>query len=1287
MKAISRLALIPLFLCLLGPRSALAEGTWQIGANHDLYTSTLIGVDILTVGEVINISVGKDIAPSTSTVTVNVKDPSGAHVTGSPFSVGYYVNGRKGYLYYPHKLPPATITNALQVVTKAKGKYTVQFASGLGWVDPFDITVTPTTTTPVKPGVPALPGRVFSQRWSFNANSYTNKNNARVYILTPVSGTTDFTWLLQFNGLAGYTFDLAANSMGLPSPKSGMSEKKALAKVPQPEFDLYLNVPAKAKGGTKAPVLSQFAFAGKGLCTKALPGMLNPFTFTSDSVATYQLIIDTDGDGVFNPTTDKVLLTGKSKVGASTVSWSGKTSAGLAVKPGSYKAQLSLRQGELHFVADDIETSNPGLRFYRVDPPAAATVPASAKMFWDDTKINTFSTLLISPASTLPYGLDSGTWGAKAVCSKPGQTGANAHCWGNFGASGPGNNSYIDTWAYAYQTVATLTFTVGTPAADDDSDGLTNLAECRDHGTDPTKKDTDGDGLDDKLEVSGKTSPTNKDTDGDGLDDGVEDANKNGKVDVGETKPNNSDTDGDGISDGVEDKNKNGKTDAGETDPTKKDTDGDGLDDGVEDSDKDGVVDAGETDPTKKDTDGDGILDGVEDANKNGKVDAGETDPAKKDTDGDGLDDGVEDANKNGKVNKIETDPTKKDTDGDGLDDGVEDKNKNATVDTGETNPLKKDTDGDGLSDGIEDADKDGAYDKGIETNPLSTDTDLDGLVDGWVDANKDNKKTKAEGEDLDLDGVVDKTETDPRLADTDKGGESDGSEVLKTNHDPLDPKDDFVDTDGDGIVDKLEDKNGNGKVDPGETDPKKKDTDGDGIPDGVEDANKNGKVDTGESDPTKNDTDGDGLLDSQEDKNKNGKKDKNETDSTLKDTDGDGIDDGVEDANKNGKVDPSESDPRKKDTDSDGIPDGLEDANKNGKLDAGETDPTRQDTDGDGLTDSEEDRNKNGKQDKGETDPTLADTDADGLNDGLEDADKDGTFDLGIETDALNKDTDGDGLLDGWVDTNNDKKKTMSEGEDLDLDGVVDKTETDPKVADTDKGGESDGSEVLTTKNDPLDPSDDYVDTDKDGIVDKLEDKNKNGKVDPGETDPKKQDTDGDGIPDGVEDANKNGKVDAGETDPTKKDTDGDGIADGLEDLDKDGTLDKGETDPLKKDTDGDGLGDGAEDANKNGKVDKGETDPTKKDTDGGGEEDGKEVTRGSDPLDPTDDITGTVDDEAGCALGGGRTRHDAGILLLLGLMLLTFRRCRRWGPRGDGDGPVMLAFIADIAKILFKK
>src|SRR5690606_24151529 len=83
----------------------------------------------------------------------------------------------------------------------------------------------------------------------------------------------------------------------------------------------------------------------------------------------------------------------------------------------------------------------------------------------------------------------------------------------------------------------------------------------------------------------------------------------------------------------------------------------------------------------------------------------------------------------------------------------------------------------------------------------------------------------------------------------------------------------DCRDNDGDGIVNNLEDKNQNGVVDAGETNPNDIDTDDDGLADGVEDADRNGNLDPGESDPTDKcdpdktfptcDFDNDGLINS----------------------------------------------------------------------------------------------------------------------------------------------------------------------------------------------------------------------------------------------------------------------------------------------------------------------------------------------------------------------------------------------------------------------------------------
>ncbi|NOK16610.1 adventurous gliding motility lipoprotein CglD [Corallococcus carmarthensis] len=321
-----------------------------------------------------------------------------------------------------------------------------------------------------------------------------------------------------------------------------------------------------------------------------------------------------------------------------------------------------------------------------------------------------------------------------------------------------------------------------------------------------------------------------------------------------------------------------------------------------------------------------------------------------------------------------------------------------------------------------------------------------------------------------------------------------------------------------------------------------------------------------------------------------------------LRDTDGDGIRDGVEvgrtssistdpSCNFRADQDPTtRTSPVKADTDEDGLPDGLEDANRNGKRDLTETDPNTADSDGDGLADGVEDANKNGSVSPGETDPRLRDTDGDGLPDGLEKQ---------TGTDPLNPDTDGDTCSDG--------------AEDVNKNGKHDSGEKNPRVADcaasvpdADFDGIPDSVENATGTN----PN--KADTDGDGVADGVEDSNKNGRVEPGETDPRLTDTDCDGLQDGAgrdgflgEDPNSNGQVDPGESDPSNPDTDGDGLLDGVErgvttaaaprnncgySGDADPTT---KTDPNKPDSDGDGIPDGAEDSNQNGRVDPGELNP----------------------------------------------------------------------------------------------
>ncbi|MFN0157597.1 MAG: OmpA family protein [Bacteroidota bacterium] len=186
-------------------------------------------------------------------------------------------------------------------------------------------------------------------------------------------------------------------------------------------------------------------------------------------------------------------------------------------------------------------------------------------------------------------------------------------------------------------------------------------------------------------------------------------------------------------------------------------------------------------------------------------------------------------------------------------------------------------------------------------------------------------------------------------------------------------------------------------------------------------------------------------------------------------------------------------------------------------------------------------------------------DDDEDGLNNGEERT---------LGTNPLNPDTDGDGLKDG---------------------DEAHRYKTNPTKNDTDGDGLNDGDEVMKFTTDP-----NKGDTDGDGLLDGDE-------VNQHKTDPLKTDTDGGGLSDGDE-------IMKYKSDPLKLDTDGDGLSD------KDEVMTH-KTDPAKSDTDGDGLSDSDE-------IRKHKTDPLKSDTDGGGIADGAEVTRGTNPLNPKDDV-----------------------------------------------------------------
>ena len=205
--------------------------------------------------------------------------------------------------------------------------------------------------------------------------------------------------------------------------------------------------------------------------------------------------------------------------------------------------------------------------------------------------------------------------------------------------------------------------------------------------------DSDRDGLPDRFErMRSLTNPSRGDSDRDGIGDAAEDPDRDGLWNRYEylagTNPRRRDTDGDGLRDGRENPERDGLTNlqeqAARTHPRRFDTDSDGIPDEREDPDEDGLWTITDfrsaTAPRDADSDDDGIRDGLEDRDGDGLANLVEqrlgTHPGLHDTDVDGTRDGDEDPDGDGLASLVElargTDPLDPDTDDDGTLDGRE---------------------------------------------------------------------------------------------------------------------------------------------------------------------------------------------------------------------------------------------------------------------------------------------------------------------------------------------------------------------------------------------------------------------------------------------------------------------------------------------------------------------------------------------------------------------------------------------------------------------------------------
>ena len=292
--------------------------------------------------------------------------------------------------------------------------------------------------------------------------------------------------------------------------------------------------------------------------------------------------------------------------------------------------------------------------------------------------------------------------------------------------------------------------------ADSDRGGVPDGKEVA-WGTNPTvrrddrrhKLDSDRDGIPDDAEERLGTDPYSKDSDGDGIDDRIE-------VEELETNPGDPDTDGGGIWDGEEI--------AAGTDPHDPSDDRPVDPKPVEDRDRDGLPDDEEeargTDPDNPDSDGGGALDGFEVLAGFDPTDPSDDHALESDIDEDGLPDRIEE--------RLGTDVDNPDTDGGGMGDAdefFEGRDPHDPTDDQDHHTNRRDSDFDGVPDDEEER---------LGLDPHNPDTDGGGAIDGYEVFTGhdplDPKDDDAFASDRDKDELPDIVETEWGT-DPDRGG------------------------------------------------------------------------------------------------------------------------------------------------------------------------------------------------------------------------------------------------------------------------------------------------------------------------------------------------------------------------------------------------------------------------------------------------------------------------------------------------------------------------------------
>jgi uncharacterized repeat protein (TIGR01451 family) len=335
-------------------------------------------------------------------------------------------------------------------------------------VSMWDITVRSSTNSTMD-----LTGRVFTDYVALITGSNSRYVKSKFYILT----NDGYRYLTDFgigSGLDPNGFIFFANKTGLTYAdgktlyRSGQSTNNELTSfsggvlVPLPStfaYPIFFNPPANtAVAGLGYPLTAQpplpatnFAFTATSGSTNQTPqGVGGTFSFNAPQAGNYQIIVDTNGDGIYDPISD-LTLSGLNVLGSNSVSWDGNDNSGVTLPPRpnnlAYNARVMLRGGEYHFPLLDAENATDGFKIEMLNPPGAFQSGQNATtIYFDERNYKIGSTNINLNCATT------------AICDA--RSGVDSALGAHKFTNGYGDQKAIDTWIYFPSAPISTTFTV-----------------------------------------------------------------------------------------------------------------------------------------------------------------------------------------------------------------------------------------------------------------------------------------------------------------------------------------------------------------------------------------------------------------------------------------------------------------------------------------------------------------------------------------------------------------------------------------------------------------------------------------------------------------------------------------------------------------------------------------------------------------------------------------------------------------------------------------------------------